>query len=207
MKFQLLFSLSLVSSLAFCQNFCGTISLAITKGGQTGPAKMFVCGDDFLVRYNLQSKEGNTTTDFIGNLATKKSYLRTNVGGSDYTMEVKDSDISGAVEVANTTLTGEKKVVNGFNCELLKVLGADGSLTEAWISNISGLDFGRFSKFLKEDAASAALVKMGLKAVPIKATTKDKNGFENYSFQITVIEAGRVEKSTFDVVLTNAQTK
>ena len=198
--------LSLATSLC-AQDFCGTIKLTISKNGQTAPTIMYACGEDFLVRYDLKANGTTTQTDFLGNTSTGKSFLRSNLGGKEFAVEVKDADIASNLGIANTTLTGEKLQISGFNCELIKILHADGSVTEAWISKDAGIDFGKLSKFLKDDAASAAINKMGISATPIKSSTKDKNGFENYSFQIQSVEKGTVDKKLFEVSVQPIQTK
>ena len=168
---------------------------------------MLACGSEFLMRYDLDFNGTLTRTEYLVNTQTGDSYLKSKVNGKDFAVKLTEKELSGTIGLVNINRTDDKKTVGGFNCELLKIQHRDGSTTEAWITEESGFDMSEFAHFIKDDAASSALKKLGIKACPIQSTTKDKNGVETYSFTVTEIQRTAVDKELFKVPTTLLQTK
>ena len=192
-----IFTLFLTNTLLLsAQNFCGVISLTISKDSKTAPASMYVCDGNLLIRYNLEANGQANSVDYLVLNSGKKS-LKYNIMGNEQGVELSDNDIKSSVQVEKVMRTGEKAQILGYECELVKILGKDGNITEVWITESSPVDYSSIAPYLKDDATAQSIHKLGLKGMPLKSVVKDKNGFELSSFQVTEINPNGVEKTLF----------
>jgi hypothetical protein len=193
-----LLSFALLSGvISNAQNFCGSLSMTISKEGKAAPATMYLCDGNFLVRYEMDANGQKNKIDYLV-LASGKKYMKYDLMGKELGVELSDADVKSNLSVAKVAKTGEKSQILGFDCELVKIQGSDGNITEAWITENGPVDFGTFSSILKDDASALAIAKLGIKGLPVKSVTKDKNGFEVSSFRIEGIQNTPVDKFLFE---------
>lgn len=193
-----LLSFALLSGvISNAQNFCGSLSMTISKEGKAAPATMYLCDGNFLVRHEMDANGQKNKIDYLV-LASGKKYMKYDLTGKELGVELSDADVKSNLSVAKVAKTGEKSQILGFDCELVKIQGSDGNLTEAWITENGPVDFGTLSSILKDDASALAIAKLGIKGLPIKSVTKDKNGFEVSSFSIDGIQNNLVDKNLFE---------
>lgn len=178
------------------QNFCGSVTMTIAKEGKSAPATMYFCDGNFMVRYELDAKGQKNKVEYLA-LASGKKYMKYNLMGKDLGVELSDSDVKSTVSILKVAKTGEKMQLLGYECELIKIQSSDGNITETWIFENSPVDFGAYSAILKDDASALAIAKLGVKCMPIKSVTKDKNGFELSSYEIQEIKNSPLEGGLF----------
>ena len=196
-KLSLLSFALLFGVISNAQNFCGTLSMTISKEGKAAPATMYLCNGNFLVRYEMDANGQKNKIDYLVSASGKK-YMKYDLMGKELGVELSDSDVKSNLSIAKLAKTGEKSQILGYDCELIKIQGSDGNITEAWIAENGPVDFGAFSSILKDDASALAISKLGIKGLPVKSVTKDKNGFEVSSFSIDGIQNTPVDNSLFE---------
>jgi hypothetical protein len=196
-KLSLLSFALLFGVISNAQNFCGSLTMTISKDGKAAPATMYLCEGNFLVRYELDANGQKSKVDYLV-LASGKKYMKYDLMGKELGVELSDADVKSNLSVAKVAKTGEKNQIQGFECELVKIQGSDGNITEAWIAENGPVDFGQFSSILKDDASALAIAKLGIKGLPLKSSTKDKNGFEVSSFSIDGLQNSPFDKTIFE---------
>lgn len=184
------------SAVLTAQNFCGVISITVSKDSKTSPASMYICDGNLLVRYAVEANGQTNTIDYLV-LSSGKKFLKYNLLGKEQGVELSDNDIKSNVQIEKVMRTGEKAQILGYECELVKILGKDGNITEVWITESAPVDYSAIAPYLKDDATAQSIHKLGLKGMPLKSVVKDKNGFELSSFQVNAISSNGVEKSLF----------
>lgn len=203
MKNIILPTLLLLSVNAISQSFCGTISMKINKAGQGTDLKMYACDNNLAVRYELGSKEGKATTDYIINRTSDQKFLRTQLNGETKVVPVSNEMVKGDIVITSAIKTGEKGIKNGYHAEQIKVEHSNGNITEAWVATEFSLDFGGLSKYFQDDAAAQGMSKLGLSGIPVSAVTFDKLGNVIFSYGITQISTDPVDSSIFIVASNN----
>jgi hypothetical protein len=197
-KLTLLCFATLFGVISNAQNFCGSLTMTISKEGKSAPATMYLCDGNFLVRYEMDANGQKNKIDYLVTASGKK-YMKYDLMGKELGVELSDADVKSNLSVVKVAKTGEKSQMLGYDCELVKIQGSDGNITETWIAENGPVDFGSFSSILKDDATALAIAKLGIKGLPIKSVTKDKNGFEVSSFYIDGIQNNPVGKTLFEV--------
>jgi Domain of unknown function (DUF4412) len=192
---------------SFPQSFEGKIVMKITSKDQDNPQTIDYYCKDNKIRLEGMGREGEggaMVMDTKNNEAmiimpSQKMYMtysyKNVLGATSDTMKNK---IEKEMENGNIKMTGETKVINGFNCEKWVYKDEDGNNGEAWMTK--GIkNFFFFNNPMKprndEPEWEQKLTKEGY--FPMLVISKDSDGNLESKMEVTSIEKKSLDESLF----------
>lgn len=119
--------------------------------------------------------------------AKEKNYYALNVG-----------DINGGVSGVTGQATGEKRNINGLDCE--KYTFQNGTLTcEAWVAKSIAVNWTNIAPFFKTSLEIQGLASLNVSGFPVAATTKDERGLIINNYELTNYSAGKVDEAEVSI--------
>src|SRR5437016_5735908 len=126
-------ALLLLSINAFAQGFEGTISMEVTApnmGEKKIPMTISTKGDKSLI--HIETPQG--AMNMYTNRSTEKTTMVMLARKMGFTMSTA-AKIEKASDDSKVTATGEKKMINGYNCELYTVVSEKNGTSNMWLTN------------------------------------------------------------------------
>ncbi len=182
--------------------FDGKIKIAYKQFGSSTDKYSFtwnLSGSKLCLQIEMKTKDVNTLTTFIPDIAKKQliSFEKLNNPEKIF-FQIPLADIKSESGNIKAELTGDKKMISGFECEKLLVT-SERQTTEAWVTRAIEEDWKSFAPFFQSADEIQGLAKLGVKAFPLQVTSRNEIGVIVSSSEIDAIQKETPANEVFEV--------
>ena len=158
-----------------------------------------------MLEMNRQTAEKSAPTYFIPDILSGKLFMF----AKDPTAKEKNyfainaADIRGNSGNVTGQATGEKKTINGLECDKF-VFQSASETCEAWVAKSITVDWKSYAPFFKTSLEIQGLATMNIIGFPVSVTTKDERGLIVNNYELQSVIPGKVAEA--ELALPNGYT-